>query len=345
MLIAPIALPLVLASLCGLGGSGFDPLASASRSDAVLREFVQKHDSGWNGAFAVVGILAFQHHAGWRGRLPRAWGAVNESDRAISTTLAQVRDVQQAVTKSGLFAVRHCGVHKVCSHRRGLHVRHRRLAPEQAAVGFKFHMEFLVTTLVSAVLAKFNASHLQHTTRALLVFTVTLLLLPRVWTIFLEFGVRAVSQLFWMTWGSIVRSVERELHIACVFTELALRTFVEHAVSMAIPSYMHEGHLPALSLPTPGAINYTSVSHPEPYPTLLVSYNTAGVTYYCGGPFAVERQDGWMWVLLKCEQTGWVGYLWRHQRPFSRRIAISSDGRGFQLTSIEWSACREREKQ
>ena len=52
-----------------------------------------------------------------------------------------------------------------------------------------------------------------------------------------------------------------------------------------------------------------------------------------------------MWLLLKCEQTGWVGYLWRHQRPFSRRIAISSDGRGFQLTSIEWSACREKEKQ
>ena len=71
------ALPLVLAFLCGLGGSGFDPLASASRTDVVLREFVQAaHDSGRNVAFAVMGILAFQHHAGWKGRLPRAWGAV-----------------------------------------------------------------------------------------------------------------------------------------------------------------------------------------------------------------------------------------------------------------------------
>ena len=150
-------------------------------------------------------------------------------------------------------------------------------APEQAAVGFKLQMEFLVTTIVSAVLTKFNASHLQHTTKALLVLAVTLILLPRVWLIFLEFGVRAVSQLFWMTLGSIVRSVERELQTACGFTELALRTFVEHVVSMAIPSYKHEGHSTALSLPTP--INYTSVSRPDPYPTLLVSYNTAGVTY------------------------------------------------------------------
>ena len=74
-----------------------------------------------------------------------------------------------------------------------------------------------------------------------------------------------------------MRSVERELQTACGFTELALRTFVEHVVSMAIPSYKHEGHSTALTLPKP--INYTSVSRPDPYPTLLVSYNTAGVTY------------------------------------------------------------------
>ena len=60
------ALPLVLAFLHGLGGIGFVPLASASKTDVVLREFVQAaHDSGRPVAFAVMGILALQHHAGW----------------------------------------------------------------------------------------------------------------------------------------------------------------------------------------------------------------------------------------------------------------------------------------
>ena len=59
-------------------------------------------------------------------------------------------------------------------------------APYQAAGGFKFQMEFLVSTAMAAILAKFNASHLQHTTKALLVVTVAGVLLPRVWSIFLD---------------------------------------------------------------------------------------------------------------------------------------------------------------
>ena len=71
------ALPIVLAFLSGLAGAGFDPLSSASRSDVILREFVQaSHDSGRSVAFAVLGVLAFQHHSGWKGRLPRSWAAV-----------------------------------------------------------------------------------------------------------------------------------------------------------------------------------------------------------------------------------------------------------------------------
>ena len=80
---------------------------------------------------------------------------------------------------------------------------------------------------------------------------VAALLLPKVWLIFLEFGVRAVSQLFWMTLGSIIWSVGRELQTACGLTELALRTFVKHAISRAIPSYRDEGPLILPPSPTP----------------------------------------------------------------------------------------------
>ena len=72
--------------------------------------------------------------------------------------------------------------------------------------------------------------------------------------------------------------MERGLQIACGFTELALRTFGEHTIMMAFPSSSHYDD--QLAPPTAvQSINYSSVSHPNPYPTLLMSYNTCGVTH------------------------------------------------------------------
>ena len=138
----------------------------------------------------------------------------------------------------------------------------------------QFHL--LAYAFSSSILGRLNISSLQHSTKALIILILAVLLLPKIWLALLEFLVRAISQLFWLSLGAVLRSLEREMQTACAFTELALRTFVEHAVLMAFPALYGGYDSPA---PSPVNVNVSSVSRPmEPYPSLLMSYNTVGVT-------------------------------------------------------------------
>ena len=143
----------------------------------------------------------------------------------------------------------------------------------------------LASQLSIMILSRLQIANFQHSTKAIFLVVIGVLVLPKVWLVLMDFVIRAFSQLFWLTLGAILQSLERETQTACAFVELALKTLVEHTFYMVFPALYasdYSSSVPVLARANTNMNNVTSntVSHPGmPYPSLLLSYNTIGVTY------------------------------------------------------------------